>query len=127
MGLSAAERELFEAQLALDEKDAKKATDLGIKAMLTGARALAHEVNPNISEDANEVVSEFKKHLVDTELFFDKYAGAKFAQYLFRIHEEGPRDGSLDAARELLEEAQLFVEACHACYQKMQAKASAAQ
>lgn len=127
MGLSAAERELFEAQLSLEEKDAKKAADLAYKAMLTGARALAHEVNANISEDPNEVVSEFKKHLVDTEIFFDKYAGAKFAQYLFRAHEDGPRDGSLDASRELLEEAQLFIEACHACYQKMQTKASAAE
>lgn len=127
MGLSAAERELFEAQLALDEKVAKKATDLGYKAMLTAARALAHERNPNLSEEPNEVVAEFKKHMVDTELFFDKYAGAKFAQYLFRIHEEGPRDASLEAARELLEEAQLFVEASHACYQKMQAKAPAAE
>jgi sulfite reductase (ferredoxin) len=88
---------------------------------------LAHEKNPNISEEPNEVVAEFKKHMVDTELFYDKYAGAKFAQYLFRIHEEGPRDASLEAARELLEEAQLFVEASHACYQKMQVKAPAAE
>lgn len=129
MGLSAAERELFEAQLALDEKDARKAAQLGHQAMLQGARALAREYNPNISEEPDEVVSEFKKHLVEgTKLFLDKYAGAKFAHYLFRIHEDGPRDETPDSAREVIEEAQLFVEACHECHQRMQqAKVTAAE
>ena len=120
MGLSAAGREIFEAQLALDEKSAEKAAALGYSAMIQAARALAREYNPNISDQPNEVVSEFNKHLVEgTKLFLDKYAGAKFAQFLFRIHEQGPRDASLEAARELIEEAQLFVEASHECHQKM--------
>ncbi len=120
MGLSAAEREIFEATLALEEKQAKKAADLGYRAMLKAARALAREYNPNISEDPNEIVSEFNKHLVEgTKLFLDKYVGPKFAQFLFRIHEQGPRDASLEAARELIEEAQLFVEASHECRGRM--------
>ncbi len=129
MGLSAAERELFEAHVALDEKQIKKAADLGTKAMLEAARALAREFNPNISDAPDEVVSEFNKHLVEgTKLFLDKYAGSKFAQFLFRIHAEGPRNDQADGARELIEEAQLFVEACHECHQKMlAAKTTAAE
>ncbi|HXS19035.1 MAG TPA: nitrite/sulfite reductase, partial [Polyangiaceae bacterium] len=124
MGLSAAEREIFEAQLALEEKQAKRAADLGYGAMLKAARALAREYNANISEQPDEIVSEFNKHLVEgTKLFLDKYAGAKFAQFLFRIHEQGPRDASLEAARELIEEAQLFVEASHECRGRMLAAA----
>ena len=121
MGLSTAERELFEAQLSLEEKDAGKAVKLGLSAMLQAARALARESNPNVSEDPDEIVAEFRKHLVDTKIFTDKFAGDKFAHYLFRIQRDGARDDSLDGAREVIEEAQLFVEASHAAYQKMQA------
>lgn len=129
MGLSDAERELFEAQLALDEKDVKKAALLGTKAMLHAARALSREYNPNISEDVQEIVSEFRKHLVEGEgHFLDKYVGDKFASFFFRITSDGPRNDQADGARELIEEAQLFVEASHSCYQRMQAsKVSAAE
>ncbi len=127
MGLSSAERELFEAQLSLDEKDAKKAAELGLKAMLQAARALTREFNPNVADQGDEIVSEFKKHLVDSKIFHDKYAGAKFANYLFRIHKEGPRDSTLDSAREVIEEAQLFVEASYGAYQKMLASSAAAE
>ena len=127
MGLSAAERELFEAQMALDEKDSKRAAELAYSAMLVAARSLAHERNPNISEDTDEVVSEFKKHIVDTGYFLEKYAGAKFANYLFGYHSDGLGDGSPQAARDVLEEAQLFVEASHNCHQKMQAEKPAAE
>jgi len=125
MGLSHAERELFEAQLALDEKDAKKAVEFAKKAMLHAARALARETNANVSEDPDEIVAEFKKHQVDTGIFLDKYAGAKFANYLFSVHKDGPRNEGADGARELIEEAQLFIEASHAAYQKMQAQPAA--
>ncbi len=122
MGLSQAERELFEAQLALDEKDVKKAVSLGIKAMLSSARALSREYNPNIADEVQEIVSEFRKYLVEGDgHFLDPYAGPKFAHYFFRNVEEGPRNDQADGARELIEEAQLFVDASHSAYQKMQA------
>ncbi len=127
MGLSAAERELFEAQLSLDEKDALKAAELGYKAMLQAARALARDINPNLSEDPDEIVADFKKNFIETGLFLDKYAGAKFAHYLTRLHAEGLGDGSPTAARDVIEEAQLFIEAAHSCHQKMVANAAAAQ
>lgn len=130
MGLNAAERELFEAQLALDEGDAKKTAEMGTKAMLHAARALTREYNPNLSEQADEIVAEFRKHLVEgAGLFLDKYAGAKFANYFFRALERDSSQDTKAVARELIEEAQHFVEASHECHQKILAsrKSDAAQ
>ena len=56
--------------------------------MLQAARALTREKNPNLGNDADEIVGEFRKHFFDTQLFFDPFAGGKFAQYFFRAHEE---------------------------------------
>jgi sulfite reductase (ferredoxin) len=119
MGLSAAERQLFEAQLALDEKQPAQAYQLAFSAMLVSARALAREFNPNVADEREEIVSEFKKHLFDTQLFFDKFVGPKFAHFFLRAHEAGAGDGSADAARTMIEEGTLFVEASHATYQKI--------
>lgn len=126
-GLSDAERELFEAQLLLDENAPDRAAQRAYGSMLKAARALTREFNANLSEDADEIVSEFKKHLVETQLFHDKYMGAKFANFLLRAHAEGLGDGSKETARQLIEEAQHFVEAAHACHQKMVEKATAAE
>ncbi|HYP90806.1 MAG TPA: hypothetical protein VEQ59_21715, partial [Polyangiaceae bacterium] len=121
MGLSAAERQLFEAQLLLDEKELQRSYELAFGAMLISARALAREFNPNVADEREEIVSEFKKHLFDTQLFFDKFVGPKFAHFFLRAHEAGAGDGSADAARTMIEEGALFVEASHACYQKLMA------
>ena len=66
------------------------------------------------------MVAEFRKHFYDTQLFFDPFAGGKFAQYLFRAHEEreqGPR--RKDAVHQLIEEATLFIDAAHQCYTRL--------
>ena len=48
--------------------------------------------------------------------------GGKFGSYLLAAHEETARangDGlAKEAARQRIEEAQLFIEAAHACYQR---------
>ena len=88
----AAERELFEAQVLLDEKQIDGAAGRAYSAMLLAARALTREKNPNLGSDADEIVGEFRKHFYDTQLFFDPFAGGKFAQYFFRAHEEHAQD-----------------------------------
>jgi sulfite reductase (ferredoxin) len=120
MGLSAAERELFEAQVLLEENQPQQASERAYRAMLQAARAITRDVNPNLSEEPNEVVSEFKKNLVDTGLFQES-AAAKASQYLLRAHAEGLGDGSKESAHQLIEEGQMFVEAAHACNQRMAA------
>ena len=98
--LAGAERELFEAQVLLDEKQLDGAAGRAFSAMLLAARALAREKNANLGSDADEIVGEFRKHFYDTQLFFDPFAGPKFAQFFFRAHEEhsasrqDPRPGS---------------------------------
>ena len=66
-----------------------------------------------------QIVSEFRKHFCDTQLFYDPFAGAKFAQYLFRIHEEHAAAQSPEAVHQLVEEATLFVDAAHQCYARL--------
>jgi sulfite reductase (ferredoxin) len=119
MGLADAEREVFEAQLLLDEGQPENAARRAYEAMLRAARALAHEKNPNVSEEPAEVVSEFRTHFCDTKLFFDPYAGGKFANYLFRAHSEGIGTPNLESAHQLIEEATLFVDAAHQCYTRI--------
>jgi sulfite reductase (ferredoxin) len=121
MSLAASERELFEAQLKLDEGDMKSAAERAYAAMLQAARALAREKNANLSEDPDEVVREFRTHLCDTKIFSDPFVGLKFAQFLFRAHEEGPSAGSKESVHQMIEEAQLFVEAAHQAQARMAA------
>jgi sulfite reductase (ferredoxin) len=120
MGLAASEREVFEAQLLFDEGKPEPAGERAYRAMLTAAQALAHEVNPNLGQDADEVVAEFRATLFDTKIFHDPFVGPKFGQMLFRAHESrGKGQSTSEAAHHQIEEAQLFVEAAYACYQRM--------
>ena len=52
--------------------------------MVTAARALVREVRPEVGEDPDEVAREFRAHLVEPKVFFDPFAGAKFAHYFLR-------------------------------------------
>ena len=114
--LAGAEREIFEAQVLLDEKSAAASAERALAAMIRAARALTREKNPNVGSDADEIVAEFRKHFFDTELFFDPFAGGRFAHYLFRAHDEREKEASIEGAHQLIEEATLFVDAAHQCY-----------
>jgi sulfite reductase (ferredoxin) len=119
MGLAASEREVFEAQLLLDQGDPSAAARRAYSAMLQAAHALTREKFPNLSDDPNEIVGEFEHHLVETKLFHDPFAGGKFAHYLLKLHSDGINGVSDEAAHQIIEEAQLFVDAAHQCYQRM--------
>ena len=119
MGLADSEREVFEAQVLLEQGDASGAARRAYSAMLQAARALTREKNTNLGSDPDEIVREFKLHLYDTKLFFDTYAGGKFAQYLFRAHEEGGKSNNAEGAHQLIEEAQLFVDHAYQYYSRI--------
>ncbi len=112
--LAAAEAQIFEAQLKLEEGSPAEADALAYNAMLLGARGLIKTEYIDIGEDPDTVIREFRTRFFDTQVFFDKYAGGKFAMYLFRRHGSGPRDTE-EAVHHLIEEAHLFLEASHAC------------
>jgi sulfite reductase (ferredoxin) len=124
--IARAESEHFEAQVALDEGDFKKADGLAYQAMVRAAKALVWPHDPDVGEEPSGIVAKFRARFVETGLFADKYAGSKFAEYLFHRHENPPAKVSKEQAQRQLEEASLFIEACHACEQK-QAAARAAQ
>jgi len=109
----------------LDEGNVAGAGQRAYSAMLQAARALAREKNSLLGNEPEEIAREFRTHLVDTQIFWDPYAGAKFAQYFFKAHEEKGQTGTKEAAHQLIEEAQLFVDAAHQCYTKYGASLSA--
>jgi sulfite reductase beta subunit-like hemoprotein/uncharacterized protein (UPF0332 family) len=118
-GLAASERELFDAQLALEKGEAERASAGAYRSMLTGARALVLHERPDLGNDPDEIVSEFRKRYYDTQLFWDPFAGGKFANYLFSAHERTGQSYTEEAARYLIDEAQLFIDAAHSCSNKL--------
>ncbi len=117
--LGAAEREVFEAQLAFENGKIELAGRTAYRAMLHGAKALVKLVNPTISDDADQIVFEFRKYYFDTQKFYDPFAGGKFAQYLFDAHQKSGNPYTSDSSRYLIDEAQLFIDAAHSCYNKL--------
>ncbi|HUK48075.1 MAG TPA: hypothetical protein VLW06_10805 [Terriglobales bacterium] len=118
-GLAAAERELFEAQLALEKGEVELAGRSAYSAMLTAARALVTHEFPDVSNDPDQVVAEFRKRFYDTQLFWDQFAAGKFANYLFSAYERTYLGHSEESSRYLIDEAQLFIDAAHSCYNKL--------
>ncbi len=117
-GLAAAERQAFEAQVTHEAGDYRRAAEQALGAMLLAARELVATQFGGISEDRPEVLRQFKDRFVETKLFWDPFAGSKFAQYLFHAA-ENPLPEASDAVHRLVEEAQLFIEASHSCATKM--------
>ena len=58
----------------------------------------------DVTEEPAHIVKEFRERFYDTELFFDKYAKGKFAQYLFDRYEKPNPQPDEDWAHRLIEE-----------------------
>jgi sulfite reductase (ferredoxin) len=119
--LAASERELFEAQLLLDAGRPQDASQMAYASMVRAAQGLVKSQEPGISEDENQIVAEFTRRFYETQLFWDKYAGGKFAEYMFKAKEfiGGGHPVDADRAVQLLQEAQLFIDAAHDCHNKL--------
>ena len=121
--LAAAERELFEAQLLFEKGETQKAGDRAYRSMLDAAKALVKIGYSTVPDNPDVIVSEFRLRYYDTQKFFDPFAGGKFAQYLFseydRLRQDGKEPRTVDATRYLLDESQLFIDAAHACYNRL--------
>ena len=82
--MTASDRVVFGAQLALEEGDAQKAGDDALAAMVKAAKALVQIQYDDVTEeDPDEIIEEFKERYYDSEMIFDPFAGPKFADYLF--------------------------------------------
>jgi sulfite reductase (ferredoxin) len=118
-GLAASERQVFEAQILLDNGDDHKAASTAYAAMLQAAKALIQVQYIDVKDDPESIVQEFRERFYDTQLFYDPFAGPKFALYLFQAHEESVTDLPPAAIRRRIEEASLFIDAAYACYNRL--------
>lgn len=118
-GLKEADREYFEAQIQFDRGDFERAAQVAVAAMLRAAQALIKGRNPDISDQPTDIMREFRQDFIDTELFFDPFAGDKFANYLIRSYEKGVAGLDEEQVHALLDETQLFIEAAYSCHVRM--------
>lgn len=121
-----AESAVFDAQLALEEEsDPQKAERLAYAAMIAAARALVRSEFIDVTEDPKQVVEEWKVRFFDTEKFWDRFAAGKFGRYLLDLHDDPEPTGNPTIAAQRVEEAQLFIEAAHACEARLEAQRTA--
>ncbi|QQR89090.1 MAG: nitrite/sulfite reductase [Myxococcales bacterium] len=118
-GLAASERQVFEAQVELDKGNHQLSLEKSFRAMLDAAKALVQIENIDITDEPEHILSEFRTRFHDTGLFNDPYAGAKFANYLFAAEKRHKTSANQELAHQSVEEAQLFIEAAHACYDRI--------
>lgn len=114
--LTSAERFAFEAQLLLEKGEAQAASQKAYEAMLQAAKGLIKHYTLDVPAEPEAVIEDFKKRFYDTQLFFDPFAGGKFAQHLFTAPKKLASPQTLESAHQLVEEATLFIEAAHSCY-----------
>jgi sulfite reductase (ferredoxin) len=117
--LAAAECEVFDAQLDLEKGNFQQAARAAYLAMIHAAKALVKLELRDVPDDPDRIVQEFATRFYDTRKFFDSFAGGKFAQYLFAAHASSGQPANPDSARYLIDEAQLFIDASHACYNRL--------
>jgi sulfite reductase (ferredoxin) len=117
--LAACEREVFEAQLKLEKAGIEAAAGQAYESMLHGAAALLRHRDVPFGGSPDEIVRTFRTELVETRLFWDPFRGGALSNYFFKAHEHARSVHNEEAAHQLIEEAQLFIEACHACYASM--------
>lgn len=113
--LTSAERQCFEAQLALDAGELKRAAELATKAMLTAARGFVAVEHIDVSQDPAEIAREFRTRFYDTKIFWDTYAAGRTGAFLFKAVETPLADFAKDSVERLVHEAQLFIDASHDC------------
>jgi sulfite reductase (ferredoxin) len=117
--LADAERLVFEGQVHLESENYAQADAVAYRAMTQAALSLIKTQFLDVSDNPDTVVSEFRRRFYDTGLLGDRYAGNKFAEYLFRRHDAPPETHTRDQAYRIVEEAQLFIEATYACHDSL--------
>ncbi len=123
--MAGAERMVFGAQIHLEAGHPQEAGSEAYAAMLRAAKALVQMQYDDVTNDADEIIEEFRERFCDSELFYDPYAGPKFANYLFAAHEDAANAFTPDSAHHRIEEAQLFIEAVHTCYNRLRSAPAA--
>jgi sulfite reductase (ferredoxin) len=124
--LADAERLVFEAQLQLENENYAHADALAYRAMIQAAASLVKTQFLDVKDDPNVIVTEFRSRFYDTGILGDRYAGNKFAEYLFRRHSAPPQEHTREQSYRVVEEAQLFIEAAYASHDSLTERGTAA-
>lgn len=111
--LAASERHVFEAQVLLDDNKVVAAAERARTAMTHAAYWLAKELEPALSDDPSSVVGAFRRLLLEPGTFDAASVGGRFGHFLSKAHEQDLAQCTPKSAHELIEEAQLFVDAAH--------------
>ena len=122
--LAAAEARIFEAQSRLEEQAVPEADELAYGAMLLGARGLIKSEFIDIGDDPDAIVPRVPHAFFDTQLFLRQVPRRQVRDVPLPAARVGPRRAP-DAVHHLIEEAQLFLEACHACQARLAARPAA--
>lgn len=121
-GFQQAEQDLFEGSDLLDAGQSEAAGQKAFSAMLTASTSLLRFREVQVRDDADDIVAAFRSDLHDTKLFHDPFAKGKFANYLLKLHKSGEyQNPDAETAHRILDEARLFLEAAHACYDRLTA------
>ena len=115
---------MFDASLIVDDPSATRkrvleGSALAYRAMVLAALGLLKTQDPDARSDPETVFSDFERQFIDTRLFFERYIGNSEWAYFQAAHETGGVARDRDEARRRVEEAQLFIEASHACYTRL--------
>jgi sulfite reductase (ferredoxin) len=122
--LAIAESKVFDASVLVDEMPAgedgiRESARMAFEAMVVAAQGLLKVRNPDIGSDPEVVYRDFEREFIGTQLFFERYIGANEWQYFQGAFQAGGAVRDRDEARRRVEEAQLFIEATHACYARL--------
>jgi sulfite reductase (ferredoxin) len=122
--LATAESKVFDASIVVDDMasgpaELQAAAQTAYMAMVAAAQGLLKVHNPDISGDPEIVFREFQEQFIETQLFFERFIGASEWQYFLAAQQAGGGARDRDEARRRVEEAQLFIEAAHACYTRL--------
>src|SRR5690606_35883819 len=100
-----------------------RADDFAYRAMLKAAETLVRQEHRDVSSQPDVIVDEFRARFMDTTRFYDRFHRDQFGNYLLNRHAAGPVAANGEATHQLIEEAQLFIDAAHACHMRMQQEA----
>jgi sulfite reductase (ferredoxin) len=128
--LANAESKALDASIVVDDpgSTASQIADAGqaaYGAMILAAQGLIKAGDPDVKGDPATVFPRFQRDFIDNGRFFERFIGAQEWGYFQTQHEAAGAVRDRDEARRKVEEAQLFIEAAHACYTRLlQAQAS---
>lgn len=117
--LAACERELFEAQLQLDQGRPAEAARRARQAMLHGAAALLRHAGVPCGSGAAEIVEAFRRQLGQDARLAEAFLGGRFAAVLLEMPEDGSEPEDAEQTQQRIQQAHLFLQGCHDGYARL--------